>query len=127
MDSFFTSFLLSLSTLFSCQQSKDYTTLSVKEFQALINDGNIQVADVRTLGEYSEGHIAHSVNINILSSSFDQVADSVLKKDVPVALYCRSGHRSKKAGKRLAKKGYTVYELDGGFMAWERAGLEETK
>jgi rhodanese-related sulfurtransferase len=55
------------------------------------------------------------------------VADSTLRKDAPVALYCRSGKRSKKAAAILSKKGYTVYELDKGFTGWKQAGKETEK
>ncbi|WP_321334488.1 rhodanese-like domain-containing protein [uncultured Bacteroides sp.] len=126
MNHLFASILLSFSALFSCQQSK-VASLPVKEFDALIQDENVQRVDVRTVAEYSEGHIIHSVNINVLDPSFIAVADSVLRKDKPVALYCRSGKRSKKAAAILSERGYTVYELKDGFNAWKQAGKEEEK
>ena len=76
--------------------------------------------DVRTLAEYSEGHIPGSLNINVLDKQFEAVADSLLQKGRPVALYCRSGKRSKKAARLLSDKGYKVYELDKGFQAWQQ-------
>lgn len=117
-----------LSTLFSCQQSKgDFKTLPVKEFAATIEDRDVQRLDVRTVAEYSEGHIPGTININVLDDSFAAIADSVLQKDKPVALYCRSGKRSKKAAAILSSKGYQVYELDKGFNAWQEAGEEIEK
>lgn len=114
---------LLLSSLFSCQQSKgNYKTIPVKEFASLIQDENVQRLDVRTVGEYSEGHIPGTVNINVLDDSFAAMADSTLQKDKPVALYCRSGKRSKKAAAILSEKGYKVYELEKGFNAWQEAG-----
>ena len=87
-----------LSSLFSCQQSKgDFKTVPVKEFASLIQDESVQRLDVRTMAEYSEGHIPGTININVLDDSFAAMADSTLQKDKPVALYCRSGKRSKKA------------------------------
>lgn len=50
------------------------------------------------------------------------MADSLLQKDKPVALYCRSGKRSRKAAKILSKKGYKVFDLYNGFNAWKDAG-----
>ncbi|WP_286006501.1 rhodanese-like domain-containing protein [Ligilactobacillus aviarius] len=50
-----------------------------------------------------------------------------MQKDKPVALYCRSGRRSKKAAELLSKAGYEVYELDSGFHGWQKAGLEVEK
>jgi len=112
-----------LSSLFSCQQSKgDFKTVPVEEFASLIEDASVQRLDVRTMAEYSEGHIPGTININVLDDSFAVMADSTLQKDKPVALYCRSGKRSKKAAAILSEKGYKVYELDKGFNAWQEAG-----
>lgn len=98
--------------------------MSVDDFAEYIQDENVQRLDVRTVAEYSEGHIARTVNINVMDSSFLTMADSLLRKDRPVALYCRSGKRSKKAARMLSEKGYKVYELERGFNAWQEAGKE---
>ena len=117
-----------LSSLFSCQQSKrDFKTVPVKEFASLIEDASVQRLDVRTMAEYSEGHIPGTININVLDDSFAVMAGSTLQKDKPVALYCRSGKRSKKAAAILSEKGYKVYELDKGFNAWQEAGEKVEK
>lgn len=119
--------LLFLSSLFSCQQKGDYKSMNVDEFDSLIQNQDIQRLDVRTLAEYSEGHITKSVNINVMDDSFASMADSLLQKDKPVALYCRSGKRSKKAADILSEKGYKVFELNKGFNAWQEAGKEIEK
>ena len=123
MSQLFAGFCLFFSTLFSCQQQKgDFQSLSVNDFETLINkEADVQRLDVRTLAEYSEGHIPGTININVLDDSFAAMADSTLQKDRPVALYCRSGKRSKKAATILSGKGYKVYELDKGFNAWQEA------
>lgn len=115
--------LMFLSTLFSCQQQKgNFKSLPVEEFASVIQDEDVQRLDVRTVAEYSEGHIPGTMNINVLDDSFATIADSVLQKDKPVALYCRSGKRSKKAAAILSSKGYVVYDLDKGLNAWQEAG-----
>ena len=63
----------------------------------------------------------------LLDESFETMADSTLQKDKPVAVYCRSGKRSKKAAAILSKKGYIIYDLDKGFIGWEEAGKEVEK
>lgn len=98
--------------------------MPVKEFATLIADPAVQRLDVRTLAEYSEGHIPGSININVLDKQFEAIADSLLQKDRPVALYCRSGKRSKKAAGLLTDKGYKVYELNKGFQAWQQEQQE---
>lgn len=109
--------------LCSCQQkSAPYESLSVDDFCALIADPDVQRLDVRTPAEYSDGRIAGSFNINVLDEQFAAMADSLLDKNQPVALYCRSGKRSKKAAEILGKAGYQVYELASGFNGWQQAG-----
>lgn len=116
-----------LTSLFSCQPKGDFQSLSVKDFSTCILDENVQRLDVRTVAEYSEGHIPGAININVLDESFAAMADSTLQKDKPVALYCRSGKRSKKAAAILSNKGYKVYDLDKGFNAWQEAGEKTEK
>lgn len=117
--------LLLLNTFLSCQsQKKNFQTLDVKEFASFIQDGNVQRVDVRTLAEFSEGHIPQAININVLDKSFSTMADSLLQKEKPVALYCRSGKRSQKAAQILSEKGYKVVELGNGFNAWQEAKEE---
>ena len=82
---------LFLSSLFSCQQKGDFKTVNVEDFDSIIQDEEVQRLDVRTLAEYSEGHIAKTININVMDDSFASMADSLLQKNKPVALYCRSG------------------------------------
>lgn len=128
MKAFFAGVCLFFSTLFSCQQKGgDFKSVSADEFAILITNPDIQRLDVRTVAEYSEEHIPGSININVLDKQFAAIADSTLQKDKPVALYCRSGKRSKKAAAILSQKGYTVYDLDNGFIGWKEAGKETEK
>ena len=61
---------LFLSSLFSCQQKGDFKTVNVEDFDSIIQDEEVQRLDVRTLAEYSEGHIAKTININVMDDSF---------------------------------------------------------
>lgn len=120
--------LLALPFLGACQhKAQSLKTLSVDDFAEVIADPAVQRLDVRTPAEYTEGHLPGSLNVNVLDPQFLQMADSLLQKDRPVALYCRSGRRSKKAADLLGKAGYEVYELATGFQGWQQAGQEIEK
>lgn len=112
--------------LMACNgKAKDnFKNLSADEFERLIQDDNIQVVDVRTVAEYSKGHLPASLNINVLDDSFSATADELLDKDRPVAVYCRSGKRSRNAARILDKKGFKVYNLDKGFENWKELGKD---
>ena len=98
-------------------QNNNFRSVDTPEFSKLIQDSTVQVVDVRTPDEYSKGHIARAVNMDVLDSRFDNMIQS-LDKNRPVAVYCRSGRRSKDAAKKLAEKGFTGYDLDKGIENW---------
>ena len=112
--------------LFACSaKAQDkFKNLSSDEFERFIQDEEVQRVDVRTVAEYSDGHIPGSLNINIRDDSFAAVADEVLDKDQPVAVYCKSGRRSRNAARILADKGFKVYNLDKGFDNWKECGKD---
>jgi rhodanese-related sulfurtransferase len=68
----------------------------------IIAEGAI-IIDVRTAGEYKNGHIKGSLNIPL---SEIENAMSWLIKDVPIVLVCESGNRSGKAKDILETNGY---------------------
>lgn len=110
--------------LFACKgkTQDEFKNLSSDDFERLIEDETIQRVDVRTVAEYSDGHIAGSLNINALDERFSANADELLDKACPVAVYCKSGRRSRKAAQLLVKKGFKVYNLDKGFENWKELG-----
>ncbi len=122
MTKLFITMAFSFFSLFACSQTGKYTSMTADEFADIIQDENIQRLDVRTEPEYEDGHIPESINIDVKSDQFAILADSLLDKKRPVALYCRSGVRSKKAADILAEKGYKVFELNKGFLSWQSAG-----
>lgn len=89
--------------------------------------GDIQLIDVRTPKEYTDGHIKDAVNINFYDDDFITQM-SKLDKGKEIYIYCRSGGRSGRAAKKLKAAGFTkVYDLQGGFINWNKNNLEVTK
>lgn len=99
-------------------------SVNATAFAAAVDEGpdGLVVLDVRTPGEFSEGHISGAVNIDFYEPSFGTDLDR-LDKDVPYALYCRTGNRSGQALDMMRDLGFTdVRELSGGIVAWLEAG-----
>ncbi len=76
------------------------------------------MVDVRTAEEYNAGHIEGARNIDVQKENFQKEAVASIPKDKMVAVYCRSGKRSLKAAGILAKAGYHVVNLRGGWLEW---------
>lgn len=106
----------------SCSQHDSIKSVSVQEFEKEIIENAVQLVDVRTPGEYSAGHIAYAMNIDVMSSSFSANVAKALNKQKPVYVYCRSGHRSMTAASVLAGEGFRVVNLSGGIMEWMGSG-----
>lgn len=122
------SLLSAICGLMGCNaQNEGFKSVEVNEFETVIADTNIVRLDVRTSEEYADGHIEGTLNIDVLEDDFEQKATAQLPKDKTVALYCRSGRRSKKAASILAKDGYNVIELNSGYLGWTGAGKKVVK
>ena len=109
-------------------QTNKFKTVDVNEFEKFIADTTVVLLDVRTPAEHAEGFIPGThFNIDVLEDTYTKVATETLPKDKPVALYCRSGNRSKNAARILADNGYQVIELGTGFRGWVAAGKKTAK
>ena len=81
----------------------------------LINHENARVLDVREDKEWQQGHIPSAKRMD------DELAGD---KQAPLVVVCRSGNRSTNAALQLRKAGFeNVYNLNGGTMAWQQAGM----
>ena len=106
-------------------QTNKFKTVDVAEFAKVVSDTSYVVLDVRTPAEHAEGHIPGThFNIDVLEDGYTETVLDKLPKDKPVALYCRSGNRSKNAARILAENGYQVLELGTGFRGGVAAGKE---
>jgi thioredoxin len=100
------------------------TNLTAKEFSMKLEQTpSAQIIDVRTPGEVAGGFINNAVNIDYNSSDF-AAKTSQLDKNKPTFVYCLSGGRSGSAAAQMRSDGFKiVYELTGGIMKWNAAGL----
>lgn len=117
--------LLPLLALFSC--GKGYENLSPEAFSQAISSGTYAVLDVRTPKEYAAGHLPGASNCDWYGPDFLKQAEAVCPQGASVAVYCRSGKRSAAAAARLAKAGYQVTNLQGGYLAWTEEGRPVTQ
>ena len=119
--------LIAVSLMSSCQNrlssaSKVSVNGVVKKevFKEIIGLGKVQLVDVRTHEEFLAGHIDKAKNINFNDPNFKQTIAASLKKNKPVAIYCRSGRRSASALIILKEMGFKdIYDLEGGFLNWQ--------
>ena len=115
-----------MGSLLGCNAA-EFKSVTPPEFQEVIADTAVQVLDSRTAEEYADGHIARAINIDVLKDDFADIATKTLDARRTVAVYCRSGRRSKKAAQILTEKGYTVIELNKGYLSWIDAKMPVTK
>lgn len=123
-----TMFSLALVLLVSgCKEDTDQGEIKLvtpDEMKTLVDQKDVQVVDVRTPEEYSEGFIAHSQNIDFNSPTFDEDIQK-LDKTKPVLLYCKSGGRSAKCAVKLQEAGFVkIFDLEGGITKWKFKGFE---
>jgi thioredoxin len=116
--------------LFSCSETQTQqakTLLSASEFSTLLEKTSGEILlDVRTPGEFQGGHLADAINLDISDPAFQQnIAQLDISKEYFV--YCLSGGRSASAADFMRNMGFaTVYEMDGGMIAWRSSNLPET-
>lgn len=86
---------------------------------------NPQIIDVRSPEEYASQHLDKAKNINWNGADFETKV-ALLDKKQPIFVYCMVGGRSKKASGKLVAMGFSkVYDLQGGIMKWNAAGLSK--
>lgn len=115
------SIIILLSILLSaCGQASNNSApiCNVSIDQALTDWQNksVVILDVRTPGEYADGHIPNTILIPL-----DQLSERLneVPKEKKVYVICRSGNRSSQAVNLLQSKGFTnVCNVTGGMMQW---------
>jgi rhodanese-related sulfurtransferase len=97
--------------------------VDAKQAQKLVADKKVVVLDIRTPGEFNKGRIAGAKNIDFQAPDFEQRIEG-LDKSKNYLVHCASGGRSTHSLPVFKKHEFqSVYHLDGGIKAWEKAGL----
>jgi len=103
------------SFLFGSKKNKCISVIDVYEFKKAVKQHNVQLIDVRTPNEFSNGHIEKAVNVDFFNQNNFGAAFTKLDKKKPLYIYCRSGKRSSRAAKQLAGLGFEkIYDLEAG-------------
>ena len=93
----------------------------------LINHKDAVILDVREENEYRAGHILNAIWIP-LGKIDSRLGELERHRNQPVVVYCRSGQRSASGCALLKKHGFTqAFNLEGGVVAWQKAGLPVEK
>ena len=86
-------------------------------------DGNKYVPFEQRTGDAAVVYFTRDLSPEGLIKAYEQVNGNIEGK---VAVYCRGGRRSLAAAEQFAAQGCKVYNLDGGILAWQKAGKPTT-
>ena len=88
----------------------------LEDMDKISKDKDVVLLDVRTVGEFSRGHIDGFKNIPV-----DELRERIseIEKGKPVYLICQSGLRSYIASRILEGNGYETYNFSGGFRFYD--------
>jgi rhodanese-related sulfurtransferase len=93
------------------QRIKNLLGLGPKtDMKELIQNG-AQILDVRTPGEYAQGHVKGSINIPL--NQLPQGLKKLKNKEQPIITCCASGMRSASAKTFLKSQGYSQVHNGG--------------
>ena len=88
----------------------------LEDMDKISKDKDVVLLDVRTVGEFSRGHIDGFKNIPV-----DELRERIseIEKGKAVYLICQSGLRSYIASRILEGNGYETYNFSGGFRFYD--------
>ena len=94
--------------------------LAPEEVRRLLDEGAVDLIDVREPYEHEAGRIEGARHVEIPQLT---AAAAEMDRERPVVFYCRSGARSAMATQAFRASDYKAYNLTGGLLAWVAAGL----
>jgi len=100
--------------------------VNIDEYRNMPRSGHLLI-DIREDHEWAAGHAAGAIHLSkgIIERDIETQAPD---KSITLVLYCGGGYRSALSAEALGKMGYrNVISLDGGWRAWNDAGLPVEK
>jgi rhodanese-related sulfurtransferase len=93
---------------------------SPQDVAKLLQNGDIQLVDVREPEEHEAGRIAGGrlVPLGELAAHAETIS-----REEPIVFYCRSGSRSAMAAEAFRQAGFDAHNMAGGLLEWAAAGL----
>lgn len=85
--------------------------------QAMGQEPNHVLVDVRSPEEYAAGHVAEAISLPV-DRIAQEAPEKLPDKNKLILLCCRSGMRSRRAAQQLAQMGYTHLGAFGGVDDW---------
>jgi rhodanese-related sulfurtransferase len=100
--------------------------MTVDDYKKIPKDGHVLI-DTREESEWAAGHAAGAMHLSKGIIERD-IETKVPDKSKTLVLYCGGGYRSALVADALQKMGYeNAISLDGGWRAWNAAGLPVEK
>lgn len=99
----------------------DFSTGPIELSRAIDQKQDFVVVDVRAAEDFEQGHIPGAVSLPPAAWN----GPAALRKDKLNVLYCYSHvcHLAAAAGVALARQGFPVMEMDGGWLSWTKHKL----
>jgi rhodanese-related sulfurtransferase len=119
-------FMLAIATTMAAAGSP-VTNVTVGKAQKLIKEragkADFVILDVRTPGEFAEGHIKGAVNLDVQSPTFEKGLRALDRKK-SYLVYCRTGNRSRRAILAMEAQGFrSIFHMNEGIVMWKQQSL----
>jgi rhodanese-related sulfurtransferase len=96
--------------------------VNIDEYQKMPREGHVLI-DTREDREWADGHAVGAIHLSKGVIERD-IETEIPDKSTVMVLYCGGGFRSALVADTLQKMGYSnAISLDGGWRAWNAAGL----
>lgn len=102
----------------------EFTDVTVARARALLQErsgkADFVILDVRTPGEFAEGHLPGALNLDLQASDFEARLNG-MDRGKTYLVYCRTGNRSQRAIQAMKRLGFrSVFHMTEGIVGWQQ-------